>query len=97
MQYTDNDSAKQAIQELDGKSFQGRLLHILPATARKNSTLDDYAISKLPIKKQKQIKQKAEAASATFKWNSMYMNVSEIKGSLSTIDYCLTHLNRQML
>ena len=77
MQYTNLDSATQALRELDGKSFQGRLLHIIPAIARKDNTLDDYAISKLPIKKQKQIKQRAEAASATFKWNSMYMNVSD--------------------
>lgn len=60
----------------DGSVFQGRLLHILPAAAKKESKLDEFAISKLPLKKQKQIKRKAEAASATFNWNSLYMNVS---------------------
>ena len=63
---------------LDGSVFQGRLLHILPAAAKKESKLDEFAISKLPLKKQKQIKRKAEAASTTFNWNSMYMNVSSL-------------------
>ena len=76
IQYADSDNANRALQILDGSPFQGRLLHILPASLRKENALDDYAISKLPIKKQKQIKRKAEAASSTFNWNSMYMNVS---------------------
>jgi multiple RNA-binding domain-containing protein 1 len=69
---------------LDGRSFEGRLLHILPATAKKESTLDDYALSKLPIKKQKQIKRKAEASSATFKWNSLYMNADAVIASVAS-------------
>ena len=68
-------SAVEAYKTLDGSVFQGRLLHILPATAKKETKLDEFAISKLPLKQQKQIKRKAEAASATFNWNSMYMNV----------------------
>ena len=76
LQYTSNMSAVEAYKALDGSVFQGRLLHILPAAAKKESKLDEFAISKLPLKKQKQIKRKAEAASGTFNWNSMYMNVS---------------------
>lgn len=64
-----------AMNDFDGKPFQGRLLHIIPSAAKKQSGLDDIAISKLPLKKQQQIKWKAEAASTTFNWNSMYMNV----------------------
>lgn len=63
------------MKDLDGKPFQGRLLHIIPSAAKKQSGLDEIAISKLPLKKQQQIKRKAEAASTTFNWNSMYMNV----------------------
>jgi multiple RNA-binding domain-containing protein 1 len=69
-------AAIQAYKELDRIPFQGRLLHIIPATAKKANHLDEYAISKLPLKKQKQIRLKAEASSSTFNWNSMYMNVS---------------------
>lgn len=76
VQYPDIESANNALQILDGKPFQGRLLHIIPALARKQSVLDEFAIAKLPLKKQQHIKRKAEAASATFKWNSLYMNVS---------------------
>lgn len=75
MQYVDPDSAIAAYQTLDKSDFQGRLLHILPASAKKTYKLDDYEISKLPLKKQKQIKRKAEAASSSFSWNSLYMNV----------------------
>jgi multiple RNA-binding domain-containing protein 1 len=76
IQFEDPKAANLARKELDGMAFQGRLLHIIPAAAKKEHALDEYAISKLPVKKQKQIRRKAEAASSTFKWNSMYMNVS---------------------
>ena len=74
--FIEAEGAIQAYRELDGKSFQGRLLHIIPAVAKKTTHLDEYAISKLPLKKQKQIRLKAEASSSTLNWNSMYMNVS---------------------
>jgi len=76
VQYTTSASAVEAYTRFDGSVFQGRLLHVLPAAAKKESKLDEFAISKLPLKKQKQIKRKAEAASGTFNWNSLYMNVS---------------------
>ena len=75
VEYENPDNAQTALTELDGKAFQGRLLHILPASAKKDHALDESEISKLPLKKQKQIRQKAQATSSTFKWNSMYMNV----------------------
>lgn len=64
-----------ALQDLDAKVFQGRLLHVIYSAAKRQSALDEIAISKLPLKKQQQIKRKAEAASSSFNWNSMYMNV----------------------
>lgn len=76
MQYVDASSAIDAYKALDGKTFQGRLLHILPASAKKTYKIDEYELSKLPLKKQKQIKRKMEASSSTFSWNSLYMNVS---------------------
>ena len=74
--YADSKSAIQAIKEFDGASFQGRLMHIIPAAAKKEKIVDEFAISKLPLKKQKHARKKAEAASSVFNWNSMYMNVS---------------------
>lgn len=78
IQYSDPEAAKKVVQNLDGKSFQGRLLHIIPAEAKKHIGLDEVEISKLPLKKQQQIKRKSEAASSVFNWNSLYMNVSII-------------------
>ncbi|SLM34885.1 pre-rrna processing protein [Lasallia pustulata] len=83
VQYSNAQSAPTALRELDGKPFQGRLMHILPGTAKKGTSLDEFAVSKLPIKKQKQIKRKAEAASSTFNWNSMYMNADAVMSSIS--------------
>jgi multiple RNA-binding domain-containing protein 1 len=75
VQYEDPEAAKKAARNLDGKPFQGRLLHIIPADARKYKALDEIEISKLPLKTQQQIKRKSEASSV-FNWNSLYMNVS---------------------
>ena len=74
VQYRDPGAAKMAVEKLDGKPFQGRLLHIIPADAKKHTAMDEIAISKLPLKKQQQIKRKAEASSV-FNWNSLYMSV----------------------
>ena len=77
VEYEDPKDARQAMDDLDGKPFQGRLLHILPASAKKQRVLDDYEISKLPLKKQRLIRMKAEASSSTFRWNSLYMSVGQ--------------------
>lgn len=76
IQYVEPEAAIKAIQGLDRSPFQGRLLHVMPSDPKKDKGLDDFAISKLPLRKQQHIKRKAEAASSTFNWNSMYMNVS---------------------
>lgn len=83
VQFRIAEEAKHALEELDGKSFQGRLLHVLPADVRKETGLDEYAISKLPLKKQQQYRRKAEASKASFKWNSMYMNPDAIVATVA--------------
>lgn len=72
--YSDASSAVEAFQALDKTIFQGRLLHVLPAAAKRDTGLDEFAISKLPLKKQNLIRKKAAAASSTFNWNSLYMS-----------------------
>lgn len=79
MQFREPDQAVHAYLRLDGKIFQGRLLHILPAAAKREKKLDEFAISKLPLKKQRQIKRRREASSSTFNWNSMFMSVGLVK------------------
>ncbi|KAL2813792.1 hypothetical protein BDW59DRAFT_176638 [Aspergillus cavernicola] len=83
IQYSDTDAAVEAYKNLDGKHFQGRLLHILPAAEKKTYKVDEHELSKLPLKKQKQIKRKQEATSSTFSWNSLYMNADAVMSSMS--------------
>ena len=78
IQFSDSDAAETAMRDKDGQTFQGRLLHILPANARRDTKLDDFALSKLPLKKQQQIKKRREAASSNFNWNALYMNADAV-------------------
>jgi multiple RNA-binding domain-containing protein 1 len=82
--YRTAEEAVTAFQALDGQPFQGRLLHILPAASKRDITLDDSAISKLPLKKQNMIRKKAEAASrGNFEWNALYMSQDAINDSVA--------------
>lgn len=83
LQFTDPESAVDAARNMDGKVFQGRLLHILPAAAKRTSELDDFALSKLPLKKQQQIKKRRDAATSTFNWNALYMNADAVMSSVA--------------
>jgi multiple RNA-binding domain-containing protein 1 len=83
VQFVDSDTAESALRALDGKTFQGRLLHILPASDKKTNQLDDFTLSKLPLKKQKAIKQKQDAANSSFSWNSLYMNPDAVLSSVA--------------
>ena len=75
MQFKDPEHAVEAFTENDGTIFQGRLLHIISAESKRESKLDDFTLSKLPLKKQNEIKRKATAAGSSFNWNALYMNV----------------------
>ncbi|KAL8762960.1 MAG: hypothetical protein Q9184_001110 [Pyrenodesmia sp. 2 TL-2023] len=83
IQYSEPEAAMKALQDLDARAFQGRLLHVIYSAAKRQSALDEIAISKLPLKKQQQIKRKAEAASSRFNWNSMYMNADAVMASVA--------------
>jgi multiple RNA-binding domain-containing protein 1 len=76
VEFTEPADAKAALESVDGSIFQGRLVHVITAAPKRTQKLDDYEISKLPLKKQKLLKKKAEAGKSTFNWNSLYMNVS---------------------
>lgn len=81
IQYEEPSSAVAAFQT-DGSTFQGRIIHILPAAAKRN-TLDEYALSQLPLKKQQQIRKKAEAASTRFNWNSLFMSQDAVNTAVA--------------
>ncbi|KAJ5086017.1 Nucleotide-binding alpha-beta plait [Penicillium argentinense] len=60
-EFADADAAIEAYKALDRKHFQGRVLHVLAASAKKTYKIDDHELSKLPLKKQKQIKRVSKA------------------------------------
>ncbi|KAJ4357591.1 Multiple RNA-binding domain-containing protein 1 [Didymosphaeria variabile] len=82
IQFEDPEHAVEAFRENDGTIFQGRLLHIISGKAKRNDALDEFAISKLPLKKQKDVLRKKNASASTFNWNSLYLNTDAV---LSTV------------
>ncbi|RYO82274.1 hypothetical protein DL766_000651 [Monosporascus sp. MC13-8B] len=81
--FTDADAAVKAFRSADGHPFQGRLLHALPAAAKRHQDLDEFAISKLPLKEQKLLKKKAKAATDRFNWNSLFMSQDAVVSSVA--------------
>ncbi|KAF1985577.1 putative pre-rRNA processing protein Mrd1 [Aulographum hederae CBS 113979] len=82
VEFEEPSDALKAMINLNGTIFQGRLLHVLPGAAKRGK-LDELAISKLPLKKQKEIRKKVEASSTQFNWNSLYMNTDSVMASIS--------------
>lgn len=82
--YADPEDAIKAYTEMDRKIFQGRLVHIIPAAEKKDNKLDEYAISQLPLKQQQKLKRKMESATATHKWNPLYMNMDDVMSSVAS-------------
>ncbi|KAF2107611.1 hypothetical protein BDV96DRAFT_506000 [Lophiotrema nucula] len=83
LQFSDPAAAVSAYLENDGKIFRGRLLHVISARVKKDIALDEFAISKLPLKEQRKIKKKADAASTTFNWNSLYLNADAVMSTVA--------------
>jgi multiple RNA-binding domain-containing protein 1 len=83
VQFQDPEQAVEAYLDNDGTIFQGRLLHIISANSKKDNTLDEFAIAKLPLKKQREIKRKTEAAKQTFNWNSLYLNADAVMSTVA--------------
>ncbi|AAS51955.2 ADR035Cp [Eremothecium gossypii ATCC 10895] len=81
--FKDPEHAANAYIELDKQIFQGRLLHILPADAKKTHRLDEFDLKNLPLKKQRELKRKATAAQQTFSWNSLFMNQDAVLSSVA--------------
>lgn len=77
MTFAQPSSALCAYEALDKKSFQGRLLHILPAVERKGKPEElNTADGKLSVKTDRKAKRKA-AVGREFNWSMLYMNVRQ--------------------
>lgn len=84
-----------AYKAMDKKIFQGRILHIIAGAAKRENKLDEFAIAKLPLKKQLELKKKSTATNS-FNWNSMYMNVRFACVQLDTVS-CTNYWLRLMM
>lgn len=83
IQFVNAEDAVTAFNDLDKQIFQGRLLHILPADKKKDHRLDEFDLKNLPLKKQRELKRKAQASKAQFSWNSLYMNQDAVLESVA--------------
>lgn len=83
VKFKNPQDAAEAFIALDKQIFQGRLLHILPADAKKDHRLDEFDLKNMPLKKQKELKRKAAASKQSFAWNSLYMNQDAVLGSVA--------------
>lgn len=70
------EHAAKAYQELDGQIFQGRLLHLLPARARR-SRRDEAPAELSSFKKKKASKLRSEAGSG-HNWNSLFLGANAV-------------------
>ncbi|KAI8388663.1 uncharacterized protein BYT42DRAFT_560822, partial [Radiomyces spectabilis] len=80
------EHAVKAFEDLDMKTFQGRLLHIIPAKEkpqpREDELLGPNGTKLSSVKKEKEKKRKDLAAS-DFNWNSLYMSSDAIAASIA--------------
>ncbi|KAL5119761.1 Multiple RNA-binding domain-containing protein 1 [Pleosporales sp. CAS-2024a] len=83
IQFREPEQAVVAYEDTDGTIFQGRLLHIISAKAKKDTSLNEHEITKLPLKKQKEIRRKQDASRATFNWNSLYLNADAVMSTIA--------------
>ena len=67
-------SAVEAYEKLDGRSFQGRLLHILPAVDRKAKFSVEEGEGRKSLKETRE-GEKKKMAGKGFNWGMLYMNV----------------------
>ncbi|KAI3340696.1 RNA recognition domain-containing protein [Ustulina deusta] len=79
--FRDQEAALKAFQS-DRTTFQGRILHLLPAKA-KTDELDEFSLAKLPLKQQNLIKKRKKAAASTWSWNSLYMSQDAVNTSVA--------------
>ncbi|KIL64369.1 hypothetical protein M378DRAFT_595167 [Amanita muscaria Koide BX008] len=77
------ENALAAYEKLDGRSFQGRLLHILAAVDRKGAfQVEDGEGKKRSLKDERNAKRKATAGKE-FNWSMLYMNPDAVAASVA--------------
>ncbi|KAF4790017.1 putative RNA-binding protein 19 [Turdus rufiventris] len=76
------EHAVKALAELDGQVFQGRMMHILPSTIRKDKMEEEDAEESSSYKKRKEAKDKANSASS-HNWNSLFVGTNAVADAMA--------------
>ncbi|XP_033978279.1 probable RNA-binding protein 19 [Trematomus bernacchii] len=77
------ENAVTALAQLDGHIFQGRMLHLLPSTLKKEKTDSDAGgPGSSTYKRQKDAKNKA-SSSSSHNWNSLFLGTSAVADAIA--------------
>lgn len=76
------EHALRAFTELDGSTFQGRLLHLIPGKSRDDEQDDGGADDATSYKKKKELEQKKTAGSA-HNWNTLFIGANAVASALA--------------
>ncbi|KAF3695836.1 putative RNA-binding protein 19 RNA-binding motif protein 19 [Channa argus] len=78
------ENAVTALAQLDGHIFQGRMLHLLPSTVKKEKTesADAGGPGSSSYKRQKDAKNKA-SSSSSHNWNSLFLGTSAVADAIA--------------
>ncbi|NXU14387.1 RBM19 protein, partial [Pardalotus punctatus] len=76
------EHAVKALAELDGQVFQGRMMHLLPSTIKKEKMEDGDAEDSSSYKKRKEAKEKANSASS-HNWNTLFVGTNAVADAMA--------------
>ncbi|XP_029960967.1 putative RNA-binding protein 19 [Salarias fasciatus] len=78
------ENAVMALAQLDGHIFQGRMLHLLPSTVKKENTdsSDAAGSGSSTYKRQKDAKNKA-SSSSSHNWNTLFLGTSAVADAIA--------------
>uniref|UniRef100_A0A8B9EFV1 RNA binding motif protein 19 n=1 Tax=Anser cygnoides TaxID=8845 RepID=A0A8B9EFV1_ANSCY len=76
------EHAVKAYAEMDGQVFQGRMMHLLPSTIKKEQIEDADADESSSYKKQKEAKEKANSASS-HNWNTLFVGTNAVADAIA--------------
>ncbi|XP_008052444.1 probable RNA-binding protein 19 [Carlito syrichta] len=76
------EHAVKAFTEVDGQVFQGRMLHVLPSTIKKEASEDAMAPGLSAYKKKKEAKEKA-SSSSSHNWNTLFMGPNAVADAIA--------------
>uniref|UniRef100_A0A2K5J7Z3 Probable RNA-binding protein 19 n=2 Tax=Colobus angolensis palliatus TaxID=336983 RepID=A0A2K5J7Z3_COLAP len=76
------EHAVKAYSEVDGQVFQGRMLHVLPSTIKKEASEDASALGSSSYKKKKEAQDKANSTSS-HNWNTLFMGPNAVADAIA--------------